>query len=122
MKSILSIALLVVALLLPSVVPAASEISSPDKRILLRTHAENGQIAYSVEFNGKPIIAQSRLGVELSGGAFSGAITVSGSETRSYDETWKPVWGQFSEYRNHYNELTLDLTEVETPSFTWNGK
>lgn len=94
---------------------AATELSSPDNRIVLHTHADNGQLAYSVEFNGKPIIAKSRLGVEMKGGAFSKALTVSGSETRTHDKTWKPVWGQFSEYRNHYNELTLDLVESEAP-------
>jgi len=118
MKSILPTILLITALLLPSVGTSASEISSPDGRILLQTHAENGQVSYSVDFNGKPIIAKSRLGVELNEGAFSGAVTVSGSKTRSHDETWKPVWGQFSEYRNHYNELTLDLTEVDAPKRT----
>lgn len=115
MKKVQIIASLLVVLLFPSVGSAASGISSPDKRVNLHTHAGNGQIAYSVEFNGKPVIAESRLGVELSGGAFSGAITVSGSETRSYDETWKPVWGQFSEYRDHYNELILNITELEVP-------
>jgi len=118
LKKILSIALLVFASVLPSVGTAASEIHSPDKRILLRTYAEKGQVAYSVEFNRKPIIAQSRLGVELSGGAFSRALTVSDSEIRSHDQTWKPVWGQFSAYRNHYNELTLDITEVDAPKRT----
>ena len=56
----------------------AAEISSPDKRIVLRTHEADGQVAYSVEFNGTAVIAQSRLGVELSEGAFSKALTVSG--------------------------------------------
>jgi alpha-glucosidase len=119
MKRLLSIALSIGAVsLLPSIGTAASEISSPDKSILLRAHAENGQVAYSVEFNGKPIIAKSRLGVELAGGAFSGPVAVSGSKTGSHDETWKPVWGQFSAVRDHYNELTLDLTEVNAPKRT----
>ncbi len=95
-----------------------SEISSPDTRILLRTHAENGQVAYSVEFNGRPIISKSRLGVELSGGAFAGAVQVTGSQTDSHDETWMPVWGPFSAVRDHYNELTLDLAEVDAPKRT----
>ena len=99
-----------------SVAAAASDISSPDGRILLRTHAASGQVAYSVEFNGKPVIAKSRLGIELGGGHFSGAIMVSGSKTRSHDDTWEPVWGQFSEVRDHYNELTLGLTEIDAPT------
>ncbi len=103
--------------LLPTICHAV-EISSPDRRILLLTHFENGQIAYSVEFDGKPIIGKSRVGVELKGGAFSKALTVSGSKTRSHDETWKPVWGQFRAYRDHYNEITLDLAESAEPNRT----
>lgn len=118
MITIRSITLLSLALWLPSILSATESIRSPNERILLSTHAENGQVAYSVEFNGQPIIAESRLGVELAGGAFSGALEVTHTETSSFDETWKPVWGQFSEYRNHYNQLTLDLAEVEAPKRT----
>lgn len=102
-------------LILPSIVSAASELRSPDKKLHLRTHAENGQISYSVDFNGKPVISKSRLGIIVSKNAFFGSLTVSSSETRSHDETWKTVWGQFSEHRDHFNELTLTLTEAEAP-------
>ena len=118
MKTILTTASLFIALLLPSIEAAVSEITSPDNGIQLRTHAENGQVAYSVQFNGKPIIAKSLLGVELKGGAFSGALKVVGSKSDSFDERWKPAWGQFSEIRNHYNELTLDVAEVDAPKRT----
>lgn len=96
----------------------AGEISSPDKKIKLRTKEEKGRITYSVDFNGTPVIASSRLGVELTEGAFSGPLSLSGSKSRSYDKTWKPVWGQFSEYRDNFQELTLDLTETTPPKRT----
>lgn len=118
MKNLLTIASIGLALILPSYASAASNLSSPDARIQVRTQADQGQVSYSVEFNGKPIIAKSRLGVELAGGAFSGQLTVTDSELNSYDQTWKPVWGQFSEYRNHYNELILDVAEVDAPQRT----
>ncbi len=89
----------------------AAEISSPDKRIVLSTHEADGQIFYSVQFDGAPVIGRSRLGVELSQGEFSNPLSVSKSQTRSHDESWNPVWGQFSVCRDHYNELTLDVTE-----------
>lgn len=101
-----------------SIETKAGTISSPDQSIVLRTHEADGQVTYSVDFNSTPVIAQSRLGVELSEGAFSKALTVSGSQTRSHDETWKPVWGQFSSYRDHYNELTLDISEIDQPNRT----
>ena len=37
-----------------------------------------------------------------------------GSEKRPVDETWKPVWGQVSEIRNHYEEVTVHLKQQST--------
>ncbi|MGJ8653781.1 MAG: glycoside hydrolase family 97 catalytic domain-containing protein [Opitutaceae bacterium] len=112
MKQFRSLALLGLVALFPSIASAASSINSPDEDIQLRAHTEGGKVFYSVDFNGKPVIAKSRLGIELAEGVFAGALTVTGSEKGSHDETWTPAWGQFSEYRNHYNELTLDVTEA----------
>ena len=69
----------------------ADEIYSPDRRILLHTHAESGEVAYSVEFDGQPIIGRSRLGVRLKGGAFADKLRAPGSKTHSHDEKWNPV-------------------------------
>ncbi|MGE8424653.1 MAG: glycoside hydrolase family 97 catalytic domain-containing protein, partial [Sphingobacterium siyangense] len=35
-------------------------------------------------------------------------------ESNSVDERWKPVWGEESEIRNHYNELAVSLAQKET--------
>src|SRR5690606_21562364 len=34
-----------------------------------------------------------------------------GTEKSSFDETWKPVWGEETEIRNHYNEMKRELQE-----------
>ena len=31
----------------------------------------------------------------------------------TFDETWKPVWGEVSQIRNHYNELAVTLDQKE---------
>ncbi|MDP0492410.1 MAG: glycoside hydrolase family 97 catalytic domain-containing protein [Verrucomicrobiota bacterium JB023] len=90
----------------------AAYLSSPDERIEIETREADGVLTYSVKFQGKPIIDDSRLGVALKGGAFSGGLAVTGSEMVSHDETWEPVWGQTAEYRDHYHQLTLDLVET----------
>lgn len=110
-----STTLALLTLVLSAVPSAAEKITSPDQRIHLETHQKDGQVSYSINFNGKPVIAPSSLGVELAGGAFSGKLSVTQSATRTHDKTWKTVWGQASEYRDHFNELTLDLTETEAP-------
>ena len=90
-------------------------ISSPDERIQLLTTEENGQVSYSVTFNKKPLIGKSRLGVILNKDAFAGPVEVTKGTTTTHDETWKTVWGQKSEHRDHYSQLTLELTEKDKP-------
>ena len=45
----------------------------------------------------------------------TGPFEVLKTNTRTLDETWQPVWGQFSSIRNHANELTLSLKEKNEP-------
>lgn len=90
----------------------AAELSSPNQKIKLTTHSKNDKISYSVEFDGKPIISESRLGMKLNKDAFSGGVTITDSSTRSQKETWKSVWGNQTEHLDHFNELTLEITET----------
>ena len=32
----------------------------------------------------------------------------------SHDDTWKPVWGETDEIRNHYNEMTVSLLQAKS--------
>ena len=99
-----------------SILPAADipSLTSPDKKIELGVKADDGKLFYSVKFNEKTIIADSRVGVSLKGGAFDGKLVVESTKLSSHDSTWKPVWGDFNQYRDHYNELTIDLAEEAT--------
>ncbi len=38
-------------------------------------------------------------------------FTLTGTETSTFDETWKPVWGEVAQIRNHYNELAVTLEQ-----------
>lgn len=73
---------------------------------------ENGSPHYSVFFKEKPVILSSRLGFTLANAdAFDRNFTVLGSEKKSVDQTWEPVWGEESQIRDHYNQLTVRLQE-----------
>ena len=43
--------------------------------------------------------------------SFHDGFAVESVETASFDETWKPVWGEESEIRNNYNELLVNLVQ-----------
>jgi hypothetical protein len=38
-------------------------------------------------------------------------FTITDSKTATFDENWKPVWGEVAQIRNHYNELAVTLNQ-----------
>ena len=76
---------------------------------------ETGTPVYSVSYNDKEIIKPSIMGFVLSNNDdFSKNFQILGSEKKSFDETWKPVWGEVNQIRNHYNEVTIHLKQNTT--------
>ncbi|QHS59746.1 glycoside hydrolase family 97 protein [Chitinophaga agri] len=94
----------------------AQELTSPDKNFHLTfSIKDNGKPTYQLTYKGKDVIRPSHLGLELKGDAsFIDSFEVAGNKTSSFDETWKPVWGEVKEIRNQYNELEVDLRQVST--------
>lgn len=41
-------------------------------------------------------------------------FTIADTKTSTFDETWKPVWGEVDHIRNHYNELAVTLNQKGT--------
>jgi alpha-glucosidase len=103
-------------------VPLASalELKSPDGRVELcfdlKTLGEEQECpVYRVNFQGRPVLAESRLGLELNGGALAAGFKITGRETSMGDSTWKPVLGERESIRDHFNQLVVDLREVNPP-------
>ncbi len=88
-------------------------VSSPDGHITVAFQlTDNGSPTYSVSYQGKPLILDSALGLKLkSGDDLAGGFTVSKSDTTSHASTWKPVTGERSVVRDHYNQLAVDLAQ-----------
>ncbi len=76
---------------------------------------KDGVPVYSVSYDQKTIIQPSALGFTfVNNDNFGSNFEILGSEKRSVDETWKPVWGEVNEIRNHYNEVTVHLKQNGT--------
>lgn len=76
-----------------------------------------GQPEYAVEYGGEAIIKPSAMGFTLANdSAFDKHFVILGSETSTFDETWKPVWGEVSSIRDHYNQLTIRLKQKNSPN------
>lgn len=111
MKKILSIALLLFVFCV-----SAQSVQSPSKQILLDFGlTENGRPTYSVTFNNKPVILQSALGIYLKDGSnLATNFSSDGIKNITFNESWKPVLGEQASIVNHYNEMTVALSQADT--------
>jgi len=98
-----------------AIAASAGEVTSPDGQLKV-TFALDGSVpTYAVTFKGRDVIRKSRLGYELVGADnLLDGFTLAGEQTSAFDETWKPVWGESANIRNHYNELLVRLTQTAT--------
>lgn len=93
----------------------AAELKSPDGNLVLHADVKEGRPVYSLEYKSRPVIKESRLGLELKGDKdLMSGFVMAGVQTSTFDETWQPVWGEVRDIRNHYNELALTLNQAET--------
>ena len=126
----LSFLILVLSLLVPATMSARIEtVYSPDRNIAVNFDVKDGIPVYNVVFNGKEVIKDSSLGLELVSAKGNGEFNnfdnkqaVNQNSLRdgfsmitarysSFDETWQPVWGEESSIRNHYNEMVVTLLQ-----------
>ena len=94
-----------------------TRLASPDGlvAILFSTTSEGG-LQYAVSYKGKPVLLDSRLGFTLSNApALETGFKVVKTSNATHDETWKPVAGERSEIRDHYNQLVVELEDSQTP-------
>ena len=113
----------------------AQRLTSPDGNFVMNFSLDNeGAPVYELTFKNKPVIKPSRLGLELKKedankktsfdwkerddkemlDAKTNLMTgfrIADTKTSTFDETWKPVWGEESEIRNNYNELAVTLNQ-----------
>lgn len=86
-------------------------------RVRLEFMLDNaGKPVYSVYYGDKTVIKPSVMGFTLANdSAFDKHFELIGSETASVDTTWKPVWGEVSSIRDHYNQIIVHLKQKDSP-------
>jgi glucan 1,4-alpha-glucosidase len=95
----------------------SQQLKSPNEKFVLEFSLQNdGTPSYSLNYKGKAVVKPSKLGLELKNDKKSllNDFTVIDAKTSTFDETWKPVWGEVASIRNHYNELAVTLNQKET--------
>ena len=115
----------------------AQKLTSPDGNFIMNFSLnQEGAPVYELTYKNKAVIKPSTLGLELkkedankkttfdwkertdkdqldAKTNLMTGFTIKDTETSTFDETWKPVWGEESEIRNYYNELAVTLEQPE---------
>lgn len=95
----------------------AQQLKSPGKEFILNFSLQaDGTPQYDLSYKNKAVIKTSRLGIELKKDTASlqKGFVVTETKNSSFDETWKPVWGEVNTIRNHYNEMAVTLQQKQT--------
>ena len=119
----------------------AQKLTSPDGNFIMNFSLnQEGAPVYELTYKNKAVIKPSTLGLELkkedankkttfdwkertdkdqldAKTNLMTGFTIKDTETSTFDETWKPVWGEASEIRNHYNELAVTLEQPENDRY-----
>ena len=110
--------LIISALLFSALNVDADVVTSPNGIVSIDFQLKNGIPTYKVDYKGKPVIKESRLGLELRDGKnLLDGFEQFNATTSTFDETWQPVWGEVKEIRNHYNELLAELKQPSTDRY-----
>ena len=115
---------ILLAVLLTPLMALAQTVTSPDGNVSLNFSLENGRPTYKLDYKGKAVVKPSHLGLELAKNKHASkgmdetdlmdGFTIAKTDTSSFDETWKPVWGETATIRNNYKELAVTLNQPAT--------
>ena len=119
----------------------AQKLTSPDGNFIMNFSLnQEGAPVYELTYKNKAVIKPSTLGLELkkedankkttfdwkertdkdqldAKTNLMTGFTIKDTETSTFDETWKPVWGEESEIRNNYNELAVTIEQPENDRY-----
>ena len=116
---------ILLSLLLLPLAMMAQTVKSPNGNVELKfSLTGNGRPTYEMNYKGKAVVKPSHLGLELAKDKHASkgenetdlmeGFAIKDTKTSSFDETWKPVWGETSTIRNNYNELAVSLNQAVT--------
>lgn len=110
-------------------------LSSPNSKYQFVFSQKDGKLTYRLDYAGKQVVEEGELGVNIDNHLVESAMgipvdtnrvwtkgmEVTSVEHRSEDNTWKTVYGEYSQIRDHYNEMTLHLMKGGKHDNSGNG-
>ena len=93
---------------------AAVGITSPDGNLVLQVELDQfGAPYYTLDYKGKPLVEKSALGLKSDETSFIDGFRIVSTDTTTVDRTWQPVWGEYSEVRDHFKEMAVNLADKD---------
>lgn len=90
----------------------AVQLVSPSGELVLNVSVNPvGQPVYSLDYKGKAVIVDSRLGLCGDEADMRSGFTIDAERRSVIDETWSPVWGEYEQVVNRCNELEVDFVQ-----------
>lgn len=96
---------------------SAQELKSPNGNFTMTFSLLNdGTPTYALSYKNKTVIKPSKLGFELKDDKNSllNNFTITDTKSATFDQSWKPVWGEETLIKNHYNELAVTINQKVT--------
>jgi alpha-glucosidase len=91
---------------------APRTVTSPDGRIAIVFDVADGKPSYAVQYDGRPVIEPSALGIQLRGAPpLRDGLVIQDAAVEDVDLVWKPVFGTRSKIANRYRRLSVTLRE-----------
>ena len=100
---------------------AAEALQSPGGKYNFVFEQKDGRLTYRLDYAAKQVIEEGELGVNIdnhlvesamgipvdSSNVWTNGMEVTSVDRRSEDNTWKPVYGEYAQIRDRYNEMTI---------------
>lgn len=101
---------------LSAVSASAADLKSPSGNLVVLVDVkdsgnEHACPFYRVTYQGRTILADSRLGLELDPDALATHLEISSVTRSTHDTTWKPLCGEREVVRDRYNAIEIDLKQ-----------
>ncbi len=114
---------------------AAEVLQSPDGKYNFVFEQKDGRLTYHLDYANKQVIEEGKLGVNIDNHLVESAmgIPVDNSkvwtrgmevikvERTAKDDTWNPIYGEYSSIRDHYNEMVIHLMKGGNHDNSGNG-
>ena len=102
---------------------AAEALQSPGGKYNFVFEQKDGRLTYRLDYAAKQVIEEGELGVNIdnhlvesamgipvdNSNVWTNGMEVTSVDRCSEDNTWKPVYGEYAQMRDNYNEMTIHL-------------